>query len=158
MSETEFLQNINSCKGIINKLVSLYASTYEERKDYAQEIIYQAWKSVKNYNGDSKFSTWLYRLALNTLTVLNRNKNIVETAEDLTSFEKINHSPEKNEAEKLYRAIKSLENTEKAIIIMHLDGYSNEEISAFMGVSINHLTVKLHRVKHKIKKLCNNGN
>jgi RNA polymerase sigma-70 factor, ECF subfamily len=120
--------------------------------------MYQAWKSVKNYKGDSKFSTWLYRLALNTLIVLNRNKNIVKTEEDLTVFEKTTPNTEQKEAELLYRAIKNLENTDKAIIIMHLDGYSNDEIAAYIGISANNLTVKLHRIKDKIKKLCSNGN
>lgn len=157
MNEQEFLHNINNCRGIINKLVSLYATDYEERRDYTQEIIYQTWKSIGSYKGNAKFSTWLYRLALNTLIVLSRNKYVVSSVENLTDYEKPYSSPPHNDAEVLYMAIKMLESTEKAIITMHLDGYTNDEIADYLGISTNNLTVKLHRVKEKIKKICTNG-
>jgi RNA polymerase sigma-70 factor, ECF subfamily len=154
VTEKEFLENINNCKGIISKLVSLYANDEDDKKDYTQEIIYQAWKSSKNFKGESKFSSWLYRLALNTLIVLSRNKNIVRRVEDLSVYEKHYQTSPNSDAEILYLAIKSLENTDKAIITMHLDGYSNDEIAEYLGVNSNNLTVKLHRIKEKIKKMC----
>lgn len=157
MTEEQFLENINSCKGIINKLVSLFASNYEERQDYAQEIIFQAWKSAGNFKGTAKFSTWLYRLAMNTLIVLNRNKHVVTAVENLTDYERNQSSHASHDAEVLYMAIKLLSSTDKAVITMHLDGFSNEEIAEYMGITTNNLTVKLHRIKEKIKKLCNHG-
>jgi RNA polymerase sigma-70 factor, ECF subfamily len=154
VTDKEFIENIDNCKGIIQKLVSLYARDENDKKDFFQEIIFQAWKSSKSFKGESKFSSWLYRLALNTLIVLSRNKNIVRTVDDLTVYEKHFHETNNSDSEILLLAIKSLELTDKAVITMHLDGYSNDEIADYLGISSNNTTVKLHRIKEKIKKMC----
>lgn len=73
-SQSEFLQEVNQCQGIIYKLVSLYAADNEEKKDLYQEILLQAWRAYGNFRRESKFSTWLYRVSLNTILTQKRKK------------------------------------------------------------------------------------
>ncbi|RZM11679.1 MAG: hypothetical protein EOO88_46550, partial [Pedobacter sp.] len=75
MEEQQFLKNINENKGIIIKIVNLYADDAEDRKDLHQEIIFQAWKATSGFKGEAKFSTWLYKISLNVaLTHLSKIK------------------------------------------------------------------------------------
>ena len=151
-SEAAFMEQIQANRGIIKKLVGLYACNEEERKDLYQEILYQAWKGFSSFRGDSKFSTWFYRISLNTILTSQRKINRVEyreTVEDSSLTE--NPEAEKKEnAHLLNRAIRALGETERAIITLHLEGYSNPEIADIMGISANNATVKLHRIKNQL--------
>lgn len=74
MTEEIFIQKVTEHKGIIQKLIYLYIDHPEDKKDVYQEIVLQAWKSIKKFKGQSAFSTWLYRLSLNTvLTFMRRD-------------------------------------------------------------------------------------
>ena len=157
MSETVFLQQIRDNQGIIFKLVNLYARDREEQKDLCQEIMYQAWKGWPSFRGDAKFSTWLYRISLNTLLTYQRKARPIRYQEDLES---LGHSVDAEavggeEARLLYRAIRSLPETERALITMHLDGYGHTEIATMAGITENHVAVKLHRIKSTLKQILN---
>jgi RNA polymerase sigma-70 factor (ECF subfamily) len=154
MLEQEFLNNIAENRGIIFKIINLYTDNDEDRKDLYQEIIYQGWRSYKNFKGDSKFSTWLYRIGLNvSLTFLSRQKKRIELIEILP----VNLVAEPNElseqSEKLQRAIKTLAEIDRGLIMLHLDGYSNTEISEIAGISKVNTGVKLHRIKQSLTEL-----
>lgn len=75
MSETQFLELVKQNQGIIFKLVGIYAADSEEKKDLYQQILLNAWKGWPNYRGEAKFSTWLYRICLNTIFTLKRKTN-----------------------------------------------------------------------------------
>ena len=75
MSEKEFLSQLKEHQNIIYKLVHLYANTEEDKKDLYQEILLQAWKTYPAFRGEAKFSTWLYRLCLNTIFTIQRKTN-----------------------------------------------------------------------------------
>jgi RNA polymerase sigma-70 factor (ECF subfamily) len=153
--EKEFLENINVNQKIIYKLVGLYAIDDEEKKDFHQEIIYQAWKSFPTFRKESKFSTWLYQISINTLLTIKRKKNIFEYKDTLEKFGKTNKysNDEKENAQQLYTAIKQLEETDIAIITLHLEGYSANEISTIIGITTNYVGVKLLRIKDKLLKI-----
>jgi RNA polymerase sigma-70 factor (ECF subfamily) len=146
-----FLKLINENRAIIHKVVNLYVDDDEDRKDIVQEIIAQAFAGFHNFRGDSKFSTWLYKVSLNTaLTTIKKHKRRDEAEKHLVWPE----VPEQNDkAELLYRAIKMLDPVNKMIISLHLEGYENPEIAEIAGISINHVAVKLHRSKERIKSL-----
>jgi RNA polymerase sigma-70 factor (ECF subfamily) len=157
LNESVFLQHIRDNQGIIFKLVNLYAKDQEEQKDLCQEIIYQAWRGWPTFRGDAKFSTWLYRISLNTLLTYQRKARPVKYQEDLSSLP---HAVDAEagageEARLLYKAIRSLPETERALITMHLDGYGHAEIAAMAGITENHVAVKLHRIKAKLKEILN---
>jgi RNA polymerase sigma-70 factor (ECF subfamily) len=111
----------------------------------------QAWKSKDSFRGESKFSTWLYKVALNTvLTALRKNKKNFSTNDYEVNIAAEDSSLVKDKYEVLQMALKSLNEADRSIIIMHLDGFTNPEIADFMGISINHTNVKIHRIKNKI--------
>lgn len=157
LSEQQFLQHIRESQGIILRLVGLYAKDQEEKKDLCQEIIYQAWKGWPAFRGDSKFSTWLYRISLHTLLSYQRKRKPVHYAEDLEPFDQ--GIPEdvgrREEARMLHRAIRSLPEVDRALITMHLDGYDHAEIADIAGMTQNHVAVKLHRIRAKLSTLLN---
>jgi RNA polymerase sigma-70 factor (ECF subfamily) len=154
LQETEFLTLIRENQGIIYKLVGLYARTEEEKKDFSQEIILQAWKGWPSFRREAKFSTWLYRISLNTLLTMQRKKKLIDYREDLETIPWSSHPDEGNseDAKRLYKAIRALPETEKAMISLHLDGYANQEVSEIIGISENHVAVKLHRIKSFLKQ------
>ena len=151
MSEDEFLFHIKANQGIITKLVNLYANDIEERKDLYQEIMYQGWKNAGTFKAASKFSTWLYRLCLNTILLNKRKARRIDYNVDLEhAVVPVNPGEAYDHAEQLYSCVKTLDEADRAIITMHLDGYNNEEIAEVMGILTPHLAVKLHRIKKQL--------
>lgn len=148
--EKAFVELIQDHAGIIFKVIDLYIEDDEDRKDVYQEILIQCWKSYSRFKGQSKFSTWLYKVALNTVLTWqkkeNRRKDIkkeVIPAQDLGS----NESTIKDE---LYLLVKSLNEIDRMIMTLHLDGYQNIEIAEITGIKTNNINVKLYRLKKQI--------
>jgi RNA polymerase sigma-70 factor (ECF subfamily) len=153
MTEKAYLQKIEEHKGIILKVVNLYADDFEDRKDLYQEIVLQSWSAYSRFEGKAKFSTWLYRISLNVaLTFLNKRKKANQIKESTTLQEHIAFEPAElsERADFLYRAIKQLAEIDRSIIMLHLDGFDNTEISEMMGLSKGNTTVKLHRIKQQL--------
>jgi len=156
MTEKSYLQKIEEHKAIILKVVNLYADDLEDRKDLYQEIVLQSWSAYKRFQGDSKFSTWLYRISLNvSLTFLNKRKKASQLKEN--SVHDISYEPQElsERADFLYRAIKQLAEIDRSIIMLHLDGFDNSEISDIIGISKGNTNVKLHRIKQHLTIILN---
>lgn len=159
MSETQFLALVQQHQGIIYKLVNLYATDPEEKRDLYQEILLQAWKGYAGFRSDARFSTWLYRIALNTLLTHRRKTNRVDYHEDLEPVAgSVDLDPAKQEQrQRLYKALRSLNETDRAIVTLHLEGYDNTEIGTIMGISAGNARVKLHRAKQELMNRLNPG-
>ncbi|MCO5948012.1 RNA polymerase sigma factor [Mucilaginibacter flavidus] len=155
MSEKEFLQQIRQNQGIIYKLVGIYAQDAEEKKDLYQEILLNTWKSWPTYRGDAKFSTWLYRICLNTIFVHKRKVRRLDYRESLIEYASLPDGDVllNDDVIRLRQAIRTLRETDRAIISMHLDGYENGEIGEIIGISNNLVAVKLFRCKEQLAKL-----
>ena len=153
MSEKEFLAQLKEHQNIIYKLVHLYANSEEDKKDLYQEIVLQAWKTFEGFRGDAKFSTWLYRLCLNTIFTIQRKTNRIEYTDTIKFEEQYSNTSTSDEAERLYRAIRTLPETERAVISLHLEGYDNKEVSELIGITANLVGVKLHRIKQHLATL-----
>lgn len=155
MSEKEFLEQVRASQGIIYKLVGLYANDPEEKKDLYQEVLLQAWKAWPSFRGDAKFSTWLYRICLNTLLTHKRKNHPVDYKESLEPLSPtVQHSSIQQENSlSLQKAIRRLSETDRALISLHLDGYDNNEMAGILGISANHVAVKLHRCKQQLTQL-----
>lgn len=149
--QNKFMLLIQKHERIIYKVIGLYTDSKDESQDLQQEIMLQAWRSYKSFRGDSKFSTWLYKIALNT--VFNHNKKTKKVISS-NAFEHFDYSspsePVPEGQELLYRIIKKLDDIDKTIITLHLDGYKNMEVGEILGISTNHVNVKIHRIKTKI--------
>jgi RNA polymerase sigma-70 factor (ECF subfamily) len=156
VSEKEFLSQLKEHQNIIYKLVHLYANTEEDKKDLYQEIVLQAWKTYSTFRGDAKFSTWLYRLCLNTIFTIQKKTNRIDYT-DTNQFEETHFTNSGNDdVNRLYKAIRTLPETERAIISLHLDGYDNKEVSEVLGITANLVGVKLHRIKQQLATLLKN--
>ncbi len=155
--EKEFLGLIETHKGIIHKITKMYMGNPEDQQDLFQEIIYQLWRSVSSFNGNSKFSTWMYRVALNTAIVfIKKDKRKVSTTDDLPEnlAQEEDLSGEKEiQLSHFYTAVQKLDRVEAAIIFYHLENYSHREIGTNLGITEVNVRVKLNRAKTKIKEL-----
>jgi RNA polymerase sigma factor (sigma-70 family) len=152
LDEISFLDQVKENQGIIYKLVGLYAADGEEKKDLYQEVLLQAWKSWPSFRGDSKFSTWLYRICLNTILTQQRKLQKINYRDSLEELAPAVESDAllKEDVNRLRAAVRLLAETDRAIIAMHLDGYDNAEIADITGISAAYVAVKLHRIKQQL--------
>ena len=143
---------------IIYKICNLYASQ-EDREDLKQEIIYQLWKSYPAYRGDSRFQTWMYRIALNTAMLgLRARKLKYSSLSDHKLEIRDEHSEqieEENRIGQLYRHISKLKDLDKTIVFLYLEECSYAEIAEITGLSIKNVSVRLVRIREKLRKLFN---
>lgn len=151
MSDTlqnTFMNEIQENEAIIHKVIGLYVDMEEDKRDLYQEVLLQAWKSYPNFNRASKFSTWLYRVSLNTVFSFNKKENKNATQE--IKEKNIPIVKPKEDYEILYAIVKKLNKVDRMIMSLHLDGYKNKEIAEIIGINQNHLNVKIHRIKENV--------
>lgn len=158
MSKDFYTQFILPYAGIIIKICRAYTDNEEDFQDYYQEVCLQLWKSRKNFKGDSKWSTWVYRISLNvSLSLLRKDKKVNKKSVELQNFDAdLNQDsiPLNDESLKLlYLAIKELPELDRAIILLYLEENSYQEIAEIMGLSPNNIGVKITRIKKKLKTL-----
>lgn len=146
----KYVELIQSNELIIHKVISLHIDHPEDKKDLFQEILLQGWKSFPKFEERSSFSTWLYRVALNTVFTFKKNsKRQVKTNNEIP--DNINVTEEKEEPhELLYQLIRKLDTIDRTIMTLHLDSYKNKEIAEILGIKVNHVNVKIHRLKNQI--------
>src|SRR6185436_9238177 len=146
-----FLEVLGRHEQIINKVIRIYGVDSEDRKDLFQEIVYQLWRSFGSFKGESRISTWLYRVALNTaITSLRKSKKVPEHTElneslhIAASFDR----PEGSEqVRQLYSAIRSLSEVDRAVVMLYLEELSYREIAEVLGLTEDNVGVKLNRIK-----------
>ena len=158
--EKEFLQIITDNQGIIHKVCSIYCDLEEDRRDLFQEILVQLWKSYPSFRSESKFSTWMYRVALNTaITSFKKDKR--QPDKSGISYEKIQLAEElyetrtEDQIKMLNEAVAQLTGIEKSIILLFLEDKKYEEIADITGITQNYVRVKMNRIKKKLKLLMN---
>ena len=158
-TESQFLEGIDKHQGLLNKICFVYAGGSFSREDLYQEIILQLWKSYPSFRGRSEFSTWMYRVALNTAISLTKRPSFFvsldKAPEESYDIERSMNFSE--DVRILYRAIARLEKIEKAVILLWLEDRSYGEISEIVGISEKNVSVRLVRIRSKlagiIKKL-----
>lgn len=152
--EQEFISVINQHQKIIHKVCSVYMDMQTDREDLFQEIVLQAWKSYSTFRGEAQFSTWLYRVALNTaITFFRKKKNqpkIFKTEIFPELVEQKNTDEEQLSA--MYKAISELSSIDKALVMLYIEDYNYNEIGDMMGISPNNVAVKMIRIKTKLKE------
>ncbi|MFN3841091.1 MAG: RNA polymerase sigma factor [Cyclobacteriaceae bacterium] len=157
--ESHFINLINEHQGLIHKVCMMYENDREARNDLFQEVVLQLWKSFHTFRGDSKITTWMYRIALNTaISGLRKQGRKIQT-EDLDDYH-LNISdrePDNTEEnfEKLQWAIRKLSEIERAMIMMALDEVPYDEIAETMGITQNNVRVRMNRIREKLRKLLN---
>ena len=158
--EQEFLNRIEKHKGILYKVSKMYMDNHDDQQDLFQEIVCQLWKSYDTFRNESQFSTWMYRVAVNTAIVfLRKEKRKVDkyeiASENIKDDESDSHIKE-SQLDHFYKAVQKLEKIDKAIIFYQLEGFSHKEIGDNLGISEGNARVKLNRAKEKLKEIIKN--
>lgn len=156
----EFIQLIQNHQGILHKVCSTYIENREERKDLYQEIIIQLWKSYPKFRGESKISTWMYRVAFNTVVshLRKQKRQPLKSSIDVGILQIADSQLDYEQEEKLkiLRAAMSQLNTmEKALLMLYLEDQPYKDIALTLGISPGNARVKITRIKEKLKKIIN---
>lgn len=158
--EHQFVSNLEKHQNIVHKICRMYTSDQESHNDLFQEITIQLWKAYPKFRGDSKFSTWMYRVALNTaITLYRKSKKRIKTQDiDGVSF-KIEAREYTDETEQqlklMYQAVKELSDIDKALVFLYLEDQSYKEISETLGITEVNARVKMNRIKKALRKIIN---
>lgn len=155
-AETDFVRVIQENEGIIYKIARTYTKTSDDRNDLYQEIVYQLWKSFHTFKGNSKISTWIYRVALNTSISQWRKekRNGQKVALDHLFLKQTEGYTTEFEArlELVYEQINQLNEIDKGLILLFLEGKKYEEISAITGFSASNVGTRISRIKNKMRR------
>ena len=156
--EKEFLELIADQKRTIYKVCYIYAKDQDDLNDLFQEVVLNLWKGFPKYRGESKVSTWVYRIAMNTcITFLRRSNSrpttIPMTADVAGQFADDNGTA--GQLKELYKLINQLGKLERALILLWLEERNYQEMADILGISKNNVAVKLNRIKEKLRKMSN---
>lgn len=160
--EKEFVNLLEENQNIIHKICRLYTNDIDAHNDLFQEVTVQLWRAFPKFRGDAKFSTWMYRVALNTaITLYRKKKRRVDTTRfeqiEFKAVDKVNDDDDakSEQISLLYGAVKQLNDIEKALVFLYLEDKNYKEISTTLGISEVNARVKMNRVKTKLTKIIN---
>jgi len=158
--EHQFVSNLEQHQNIAHKICRIYTNDEDSHNDLFQEITIQLWKAYPKFRGDAKFSTWMYRVALNTaITLYRKNKRTIQTQDYARVNFKIKSEEYDDKTEEqlklLYDALKELNDIDKALVFLYLEDKNYKEISETLGISEVNARVKMNRIKTKLKNIIN---
>ena len=158
--EHQFVTELENNQNIVHKVCTLYTNNRDAHKDLFQEITIQLWKAYPKFRGDSKFSTWMYRVALNTaITLYRKSKRTIQTQDYESVIFKIKadeyDATEEEQLKLMYKAVKQLGDIDKALVFLYLEDKNYREISETLGISEVNARVKMNRIKTKLRTILN---
>jgi|TARA_B110000908_G_scaffold79198_1_gene94914 RNA polymerase sigma-70 factor (ECF subfamily) len=158
--EAKFLSDFEKNQNIVHKICRMYTTNNDAHNDLFQEVTIQLWRNYGKFRGEAKFSTWMYRVALNTAISLYRKSTRRIKTRDISDFEYRIKSVAYDDTEELqlkalYGAIHQLSDIEKALIFLYLEDKPYKEISETLGISNGNARVKMNRAKEKLKNILN---
>lgn len=158
--EDKFLSDFESNQNIVHKICRIYTTNKNDHNDLFQEITIQVWKNYSKFRGEAKFSTWMYRVALNTAISLYRKSTKSVRTQDISDVAYKIKSVDYDDTEELqlkalYKAVQRLNDIDKALVFLYLEDKSYREISDTLGISEVNARVKMNRAKDKLKKILN---
>ncbi|MFT5823443.1 MAG: RNA polymerase sigma factor (sigma-70 family) [Crocinitomix sp.] len=156
MSKQEnFIQAVQANQGIIRKISGIYSNGVEDQKDLYQEIVSRMWHSFDSFKGDSKLSTWMYSVALNSsISYIKKEKRRAkEVRLDLEFLDQPLETDTfmQERVDMLYSTIKELNIIERGIILLFLEGKSHKEIGDITGFTANNVGTRMARIREKLK-------
>ncbi|MDO4763420.1 MAG: sigma-70 family RNA polymerase sigma factor [Flavobacteriaceae bacterium] len=156
--QKEFTKQLSENQRIVHKICKIYTDNPHDHEDLFQEIVIQLWKSYPQFRGDAKFSTWMYRIGLNTALALFNKKSktiLINTDNPLENIKIANeeHEEDSEKIKAMYDAIHQLSDVEKALIMMYLDDKPYREIGEILGITEGNARVKMNRAKEKLRTL-----
>ena len=159
--KAQFILLINNNQGLILKVCNMYCNSREDKEDLFQDIVLQLWRAYGSFNGESKVSTWIYRVALNNaitrLRKETKREKFTGPGDNMFEIAAEDHTEEQEQVLQMYEAIKKLPEVERAITMMYMDDCSYREIAEVMGLSESNVGFKLSKIRTKLKTIVNNG-
>ena len=161
MTQEEFVTQVQTNQGIIKKICRLYCQTEPDQEDLFQEIVVQLWKGLPKFEGQSKFTTWMYRVALNTaISDFRKKKRGLHFSDAEVALLDVKNEPQdigkEEQLSALYTSINQLPEIDKAVVMLYVENKSYEEMEDILGINTNNLKVKMHRIKDKLRQLTKN--
>ncbi|HCE55787.1 MAG: sigma-70 family RNA polymerase sigma factor [Lutibacter sp.] len=158
--EHKFIVEFEQNQNIIHKVCRIYTSNQDAHNDLFQEIAIQLWKAYPKFRGESKLSTWMYRIGLNTAITLYRKSKRSIVTQDFDSvlyrIESTSYDDTEEEQLKLmYKAIQQLNDIDKALIFLYLEDVNYKEIAETMGITEVNARVRMNRIKTRLKTILN---
>jgi RNA polymerase sigma-70 factor (ECF subfamily) len=151
--EEYFTQLVRENKSTIYTVCYMFSKDEDEVNDLFQETLINMWKGIDSFREESKISTWIYRVALNTCLLQERKKKKevkkVPLNMNVNFFE--DNDPDSTQVRILHQRIGKLGLVDRALVMMWLEGMSYDEIGAVMGITPQNVGVKLFRIKEKLK-------
>lgn len=159
-TEDKFVSLLEENQNIVHKICRLYTNNQDQHNDLFQEITIQLWRAFPKFRGDSKFSTWMYRVGLNTaITLYRKSKRSIKTQDYDSVMFRISSEEYDDTVEQqlklMYSAVKELNDIDKALVFLYLEDKNYKEISETLGITEVNARVKMNRVKTKLKKILN---
>jgi len=155
--ENIFLNALEENQEKLFRICSIYSKDQEDAKDLFQEVLVHIWRSMNTFKGNSSIGTWVFRVALNVCLrfkskhTKNQNRFIRLDSMTISNLGSEENSGEENEKLKaLRKCVKKLNEGDKAIVALYLEGLVYREISSILGLSENHVAVKIKRIKSKL--------
>jgi RNA polymerase sigma factor (sigma-70 family) len=159
-TERQFKKLIQENERLIWKVCSIYAYSQADREDLFQDIVVRIWTALPSFRAESRVSTWIYRVAINTaITGLRKKKDFIHSIEPASlPKDAIDEDTraEQEQLQELYKAIESLNAIEKAIVMLYLEERSYIEVEEILGIAQGTLRVKMNRIKEKLRQLTEN--
>jgi RNA polymerase sigma-70 factor, ECF subfamily len=157
--ESQFRRWLDEHAGLLFKVVRSFTTSPPDSEDLLQEILLQVWLSLPSFRAESKATTWLYRVALNTALAWkrketkhrDRRRTIPLTLDIVDNVAAAVESQTQREAlERLYEAVRTLPPADRALVLLYLDGISYSEMAEVIGISESNVGVRLNRVKKSL--------
>ena len=153
--EREFAQIVRENKRRIYTVCYMFSKDADEVSDLFQEILINLWKGLQSYEGDKFISTWIWRVSFNTC--INHSKKQKRALEKVPLDVNINLFEDMDEdsmqIRQLYDRINKLGYIDRSIILMWLENLSYDEIGSILGITANNVSVKLVRIREKLKSM-----
>ncbi|WP_127137490.1 RNA polymerase sigma factor [Flagellimonas oceanensis] len=160
--EIIFLSALEENQDKLYRICSIYSYSHEDAKDLFQEVLVHIWKSMNSFKGNSSISTWMYRIALNVClrfkSKYTKNQKRFIRLDSMTIANlgsEVNNGIDNEKLLALRKCVKSLNEGDKAIVALYLEGLAYREISDILGLSENHIAVKIKRIKSKLLNCIN---
>ena len=156
LQQQAFQTLVDQHKKILYKVCNSYCRNREDREDLAQEIVVQLWRSFGSFDERARFSTWMYRIALNVAISFCRREStrtryiLSDEGQLLNAIDEI--VQQSDEIQALHQFVALLDPLDKALVLLYLDGNSYQEIAYVLGISETNVATKISRMKQRMRQ------
>src|SRR5258708_1845122 len=155
-AQTQFLALLEAHRRLLYKVARVYGRSPEDREDLMQEAVGQLWRAFPRYDASHRFSTWMYRIALNVAISWQRRErtqtqHLVPAGEEIVQVA-LDAADESEDVPLLYRCIEKFDDLNRALLMLYLDGRSHQEISVVLGITPTNVATKIGRLKDRLRE------